>query len=87
MLREAEMGQPNASREVQARLVHREQVWAALLRAVNLLLENAEAELGKQLDVARLGEDRERDEVLARRIEVLAELRREISSSPPGAQS
>ena len=82
----AETEQPNTSRQMQARIAHREQVWAAILRAVTILLEEAESALVKQLGSARLGEDGEREELLERRIHVLTGLRRQICSSPPEAE-
>ena len=68
-----------------ARSIHREQVWAAMIRAVLELLDEAQTELREQVDRAQRSDDVERLEYLLARLRVLKTLREEVGSPPPGA--
>jgi hypothetical protein len=66
-----------------ARAVHREQVWAALIRAVETLLAETTRQLEDDAHHANLRGDEERARGLTARIRVLEELRREVLAPPP----
>ncbi len=62
--------------------VRREQLWAAMVRAVHLLLEDTEADLETQCACAADAGDQERVERLSRRLEMLRSLRKQIEALP-----
>src|SRR5688500_6334939 len=66
-----------------ARAVHREQVWAAMIRAVETLLAETTRQLEEDAHQASLRGDEERARGLTARIRVLEELRREVLVPPP----
>ena len=67
-----------------ARDVRREQVWAALVRAVDFLLEETESGLEAEYYRAMSGDDQERVVRLSRRLEVVRSLRQQVEASPEG---
>ncbi len=69
---------------VTAQAVRREQVWAALVRAVDFLLEETESGLEREYYRAMSGEDQERVVRLSRRLQVVRSLRRQVEASPDG---
>lgn len=77
------MSQQPAPSRLSAREVHREQVWAALVRAVDYLLEEAEDRLLADAEQARLASDLGILATLEARTQALRELRREVTSAPP----
>ena len=66
-----------------ARAVHREQIWAALIRAVCVLLEDRQSELEEAIHQATLDGDDARTQRLTARCLALQALRREVSAPPP----
>ena len=69
---------------VTAQAVRREQVWAALVRAVDFLLEEAESGLDAEYYRAMSGDDQERVVRLSRRLQVVRSLRQQVEASPDG---
>ena len=82
----AEFGSDMAAEHtrVTAQAVRREQVWAALVRAVDFLLEETESGLEREYSRAMSGEDQERVVRLSRRLQVVRSLRRQVEASPDG---
>jgi len=67
-----------------ARDVRREQVWAALVRAVDFLLEETESGLEAEYYRAMSGDDQERVVRLSRRLQVVRSLRQQVEAPPDG---
>jgi hypothetical protein len=74
---------PRAPLGLTARGVHREQIWAALIRAVSVLLEERQTELEDAIRQATLDGDDARSQRLTARARALQALRREVSAPPP----
>jgi hypothetical protein len=75
---------PAEHERANAKAVRREQVWAAVVHAVDFLLEQAEAELETEYHNAMSGGDQERVARLNRRLDMLRGLRRQVELSPDG---
>ena len=70
---------------VDTRAVRREQVWAAVVRAVDFLLEETESELQRQCERAISADDQERVARLSRRLLMVRSLRQQVEASPDGS--
>ena len=68
-----------------AQAVRREQVWAALVRAVDFLLEETETRFSDEYYRASSNNDQERVERLSRRLEMVRSLRRQVEAAPAGS--
>lgn len=76
-------GQSHSAAAVSARAVHREQVWAALIRAVDFLLKEILEEIEDDLHRAQQNGDEEWIDRLMGRERLVKELRRQVLSPPP----
>lgn len=74
---------PSQAGSLPARDVHREQVWAAVIRALDFLLDEALERVEDELNCAQRNGDEEATDRLVGRVRVLKELRREVMSPPP----
>lgn len=70
---------------VSARTVHREQVWAALIHAVDVLLAEARDRVVAQAERESGSDYGDRLPALEARIRMLDELRREVTTPPPAS--
>jgi hypothetical protein len=68
-----------------ARAVRREQVWAALVRAVDFLLEETETRLDDENCRAMNDDDQERVARLSRKLGMLRSLRQQVELPPDDA--
>jgi hypothetical protein len=68
-----------------AQAVRREQVWAALVRAVDFLLAETESRFESEYSRAENGDDQERVALLGRKLHMVRTLRMQVEASPDGA--
>jgi hypothetical protein len=67
-----------------AEAVRREQVWAAVVHAVDFLLEETESRFEDEYYRAMNGDDQERVARLSRKLQMVQSLRGQVEASPDG---